>query len=40
MRIAGVEELLRQMFIVESLCSGLARSAEETDLRLNTDLRQ
>jgi DNA-binding MarR family transcriptional regulator len=29
MRTAGVEEMLRQMFIVESLCSGLARSADE-----------
>jgi DNA-binding MarR family transcriptional regulator len=29
MKTAGVEEMLRQMFIVESLCSGLARSADE-----------
>ncbi len=29
---SGMEELLRQLFIVESLCTGLARSAEESSV--------
>jgi DNA-binding MarR family transcriptional regulator len=28
MRTAGVEEMLRHLFVVESLCSGLAQSAD------------
>ncbi len=36
MRIAGIEAMLRQMFIVESLCSGMAQSAEE-DRKVSLD---
>ncbi|MEO8737469.1 MAG: MarR family transcriptional regulator [Edaphobacter sp.] len=37
MRTSGIEELLRQMLIVESLCSGLARSAGEAELKPDPD---
>lgn len=33
----GLEAMLRQMFVVESLCSGLARSADEADKRPDND---
>ncbi len=34
------EAMLRQMFIIGSLCSGLARSAEGSDQRFRDDLEQ
>lgn len=40
MRIAGIEAMLRQIFIVESLSAGMARSADEARQAPNTDLHQ
>jgi DNA-binding MarR family transcriptional regulator len=41
MRTAGVEEMLRHLFVVESLCTGLARSAgEDRKVRLDKSLAE
>lgn len=40
LRPEGVASLMREMFVVESLCSGLARSPDEVDQRPKNDLEQ